>query len=202
MIKSYKGTDKDGKCRGYQYEIGKEYKHQGNIELCDSGFHACQNPLDVFGYYAPDGKNKFYEVEQLGTTKDGNCKTVSNKIKIKAELNLAQMLSVGFAFVMEKVKASKKTANTSGDSAHANTSGNSAHANTSGAESISCAVGIKSQAKAVNGWIILVDWRRDKNKWCINEIYHAKVGGKIKDIEIKSNTWYWLEDAELKERRE
>lgn len=51
-MKCYKGFDKDLKCRDFQYEIGKEYEEE-RAEICDTGFHACENPLDVFGYYAP-----------------------------------------------------------------------------------------------------------------------------------------------------
>lgn len=41
---TYKGFDKDLKCRGFQYEIGKEYTEKGEIRACRNGFHACGLP--------------------------------------------------------------------------------------------------------------------------------------------------------------
>ena len=78
----YKGTNKEGKCQGFQYKIGGEYEHKGTIGLCYSGFHACPNPLDVFSYYPPNGNNRFFEVEQSGDTIKGDDKIVSQHIKI------------------------------------------------------------------------------------------------------------------------
>jgi hypothetical protein len=64
-IKSFKGFNKDLKCRDFQYEVGKTYKHEGNISVCNSGFHACENPFDVLNYYS-DIDGKYCEVEQSG----------------------------------------------------------------------------------------------------------------------------------------
>ena len=93
-MKAYKGTDLDGKCRGFQYEVGKEYETDKDISLCSHGFHACENPVDVFGYYNP-ANSRFFEVEQEGRIKKGDDKSVSSKIKIKAEIKLHDLVTAG-----------------------------------------------------------------------------------------------------------
>ena len=157
--------------------------------MCKGGFHACKNPFDVFNYYPPDGNTRFFEVEQSGDAKEGNNKTVAKCIEVKAELSLKQFFAVGFKLIFDKVKTSKKTTNTAG---------NYAHANTAGEEAIASGLGIQSKAKAVKGWIVIVDWLYKDNKWVIRNIHHAKVGRKIKGVTIKSDTYYWFKDGELK----
>ena len=71
-IIAYKGFDENLCCRGFQYEIGKEYVQEGEIECCKSGFHACTNPFDVLDYYPSDIKNRFCVVEQSGIIKTGD----------------------------------------------------------------------------------------------------------------------------------
>ena len=88
-ILSYKGFDKDLKCRDFQYEIGKEYQHDGEVSVCSGGFHACEVPLDVFDYYAPCD-SRFCQVEQSGLLSRGceDSKVASEKIKIGAEVGV------------------------------------------------------------------------------------------------------------------
>ena len=96
VIKSYKAFDKDMKCRDFQYEVGKEYEMDGNIECCTRGFHACESPLEVFDHY--DMLNsRFAEVEQSGTIdrEEGSTKVCSSRIKIKEELKLADIINIG-----------------------------------------------------------------------------------------------------------
>ena len=90
---NYKGMDKDMKCRGFQYEVGKEYETDKAV-ACECGFHACEYPLDVFNYYPPAG-SRFFEVEQSGelSKNDDDSKVASTKIKIGAELNIAGLVS-------------------------------------------------------------------------------------------------------------
>ena len=136
-IKSYKGFDKNLKCRDLQYEIGKEYEMDGEIKVCRRGFHACESPLEVFDHYSMIG-SRFCEVEQDGniSKEDRETKICSSKIKIKAELKLADMINLGVEWLKEitspeKIKTSIKD-NSSGDGAQIGSSGNYAQIGSSG----------------------------------------------------------------------
>jgi hypothetical protein len=78
-IKAYKAFDKDLSCRGFKYEVGKEYEETGDIKACEKGFHACPYPLDVFSYYTPAG-SRFCEVEQSGKIDDSESDWMENEI--------------------------------------------------------------------------------------------------------------------------
>lgn len=96
VIKSYKAFDKDMTCKGFQYEVGKEYEMDGEIECCRRGFHACENPLEVFDYYDMF-ESRFAEVEQSGIIDKeiDSTKICSSRIKIKAELKLEDIINIG-----------------------------------------------------------------------------------------------------------
>ena len=136
-IKSYKGFDKNLKCRDFQYEIGKEYEMDGEIKVCNRGFHACESPFDVFDHYTMID-SRFCEVEQDGniSKEDRGTKICSSKIKIKAELKLDNMINLGVEWLKditspEKIKTSIKD-NSSGDGAQIGSSGNYAKIGSSG----------------------------------------------------------------------
>ena len=136
-IKSYKGFDKNLKCRDFQYEIGKEYEMDGEIKVCNRGFHACESPFDVFDHYTMID-SRFCEVEQDGniSKEDRGTKICSSKIKIKAELKLADMINLGVEWLKEitspeKIKTSIKD-NSSGYGAKIGSSGNGAKIGSSG----------------------------------------------------------------------
>ena len=136
-IKSYKGFDKNLKCRDFQYEIGKEYEMDGEIKVCSRGFHACESPFEVFDHY-PMIDSRFCEVEQDGniSKEDRGTKICSSKIKIKAELKLADMINLGVEWLKEitspkKMKTSIKD-NSSGNGAQIGSSGYGAKIGSSG----------------------------------------------------------------------
>ena len=107
-IIAYKGFNKDLKCRGFQYEVGKEYEMDGGIACCERGFHACESPLEVFDHY--DMLNsRFAEVEQSGKIdkEENTTKVCSSKIKIKAELNLADIVKLGVEWIKDVTSPSK-----------------------------------------------------------------------------------------------
>ena len=108
VIKSYKGFNKDMKCRGFQYEVGKEYNMDGEIKCCNRGFHACKSPLEVWNYY--DMLNsRFAEVEQSGKIdeEEKSTKVCSSHIKIKAELKLADIINIGVEWLKDVTSQSK-----------------------------------------------------------------------------------------------
>lgn len=92
-MKAYKGFDKNLKCRGFQYEIGKEYEEKEAI-ACKKGFHACENPLEVFNYYPPCNGSRYCEVEQSGEFSENgdDSKVASTKIKIGNEISLEELI--------------------------------------------------------------------------------------------------------------
>ena len=104
-INVYKGFDKDLKCRGFQYELGKTYE-EDSAYLCDCGFHACEDPIDVFGYYPPAG-SRYCEVELEGVTdqKDNSdTKRCGSKITIGAEIGIPGIVKAHVEYVKERVK--------------------------------------------------------------------------------------------------
>ena len=102
-MRAFKGFNKDLTCRGYQYEEGKEF-HTERAECCDTGFHACEYPLDCFGYYDP-AHSVFHEVELSGEMdKSGdNTKVCATDIKIGARLSIAGLVKMAIDFTMRKV---------------------------------------------------------------------------------------------------
>ncbi|MDN6874122.1 hypothetical protein QO209_16900, partial [Pseudomonas citronellolis] len=102
-IVAYKGFNQDLTCRGYQFEISKTYEHKGEVEACASGFHACEYPLDVFGYYRP-ADSRFALVEQSGdlSRHDDDSKVASRKISIKAELTIAGLVKAAIEYTTSR----------------------------------------------------------------------------------------------------
>ena len=93
-IKGYKVFNPDWTCRGFQYEVGKTFKHDGDIEMCGAGFHFCQKISDCFNYYAFDSNNKVAEVEAIGNVETRNDKSVTDEITIVRELTWHEVLDL------------------------------------------------------------------------------------------------------------
>ena len=147
VITSYKAFDKNMQCRGFQYEVGKEYEMDGEIKCCNRGFHACKSPMEVWDYYDMLD-SRYAEVEQSGKIDAGenSTKVCSSRIKIKAELKLADIINIGVEWLKyitspSKVKADgvlndngdrRKQIGSSGDYAQIGSSGNYAKIGSSG----------------------------------------------------------------------
>ncbi|EPO5639698.1 DUF7666 domain-containing protein [Pseudomonas aeruginosa] len=138
VVTAYKGFKQDLTCRDYQFEIGGTYKHEGEVEACSSGFHSCEYPLDVFGYYAP-GESRFAIVKASGqlSRHDDDSKIASATLVVEAEISMPTMISRALDWIMSKVDKSVEqtvvggTASNTGDySAASNTGDYSAASNT------------------------------------------------------------------------
>jgi hypothetical protein len=215
-IKGYKGFDKDFKCQGFQFEQGKEYHHDGEVKACQSGFHLCENPLDVWNYYPLNNGNRYADVEGLGELDhhDEDSKVACENIKIGAEISLKGMIEGAIKFIFEKTKSSKKTKATTGDRANAATTGDGANAATTGdranaattgdganaavghKNAIAAALGIESATKGILGsWIVVAEWVKDGNRWTVKSVKAVQVDGK----KVKADTFYMLKDGKLEE---
>ncbi|HBO7589335.1 TPA: hypothetical protein L4907_006511, partial [Pseudomonas aeruginosa] len=130
VVTAYKGFKQDLTCRGYQFEIGGTYKHEGEVEACASGFHSCEYPLDVFGYYAP-GESRFAIVKASGqlSRHGDDSKIASATLVVEAEISMPTMISRALDWIMSKVDKSVEqtvvggTASNTGDYSAASNTG-------------------------------------------------------------------------------
>ncbi|MGI0604216.1 DUF7666 domain-containing protein [Pseudomonas aeruginosa] len=138
VVTAYKGFKQDLTCRGYQFEIGGTYKHEGEVEACASGFHSCEYPLDVFGYYAP-GESRFAIVKASGqlSRHDDDSKIASATLVVEAEISMPTMISRAIDWIMARLDNSVEqtvvgdtASNTGNRSAASNTGDYSAASNT------------------------------------------------------------------------
>ena len=222
VIKSYKAFDKNMQCRGFLYEVGKEYEMDGEIKCCERGFHACKSPMEVWDHY--DMLNsRFAEVEQSGKIDEEgiSTKVCSSHIKIKAELKLADIINIGVEWLKDitsptKVKTDIAKNDNGGDSAQIGSSGDSAKIGSSGdyakigssgdsaqidstgEDSVVMCAGNNSMVKAkVGSWITLSEW-----EWNDEKNHYVPVCVKTEYVDgnnIKADTWYLLKNGEFVE---
>ena len=148
-MKAYKGLNEDMTCRGFRFEEGKTYEHEGKVEVCKSGFHACEDAVDVFNYYAP-AESVYHEVEledvvTEGTRKD--TKVSARKITIGARLSIAQMIKACIDFRFGKVTSEKEEINKA-DSGAASATGDRGAASATGYRGAASATGYRGVASA------------------------------------------------------
>lgn len=186
-MKGYKGFDKNLQCRGLQYEKGKTYKTEGKVKCCENGYHSCENPMDVLGYYQPSD-SRYCEVEASGDIdRDGSdSKIASSEIHIGVEIGLKGLIEAGVKFIFDKVDWKN---------AAATNTGYQSAATVEGKESIACGLGIENKAKGALGcWIVLAEWEKDSEySWHIKHVKSVKVDGES----IKPDTFYMLEKGEF-----
>lgn len=217
-IKAYKGMDKGMKCRGFQYEPGGIYEADHAVRCGGPGFHACEIPLDVFGYYPP-ADSRFFEVEQDGELSRDNedSKVASSILKVGAEIGIPGLVRAHVEWVKEQIQEEKTESNTGNRSAATNTGNLSAATNTgdysaatntgdcsaaevSGKDSVAAVFGYEGRAKGALGCAIVVAERGDWNgeTYPLIGIKAAIVDGET----IKPDVWYTLKGGEFVEVEE
>ena len=158
-IYAYKGFDKDLKCRGFQYEVGKDYEQDGNIKCCEKGFHACEFPLEVFCHYTPGENSRYCTVTQSGEMdkREDDSKVASSKIHIETEIGLGGIIKAGVKFILDKVNwKDKKASDTGNYSVAVNTGDYSAAANC-GYYSVAVNTGDRSAATNTGNYSVAVN---------------------------------------------
>ena len=206
-MKAFKGFNKDLTCRGYQYEEGKEF-HTERAECCDTGFHACEYPLDCFGYYDP-AHSVYHEVELSGEMdKSGdNTKVCATDIKIGARLSIAGLVKMAIDFTMSKVN---KEAGSDERHGFASATGYKGASSVSDPTGVAVAWGHEARAKGCKGaHLILSDWKYvgarysdgdymdpyDKESWELTGAKMVVVDGE----KIKEDTYYRCIEGEIVE---
>ena len=218
-MKAYKGFDKDLKCRGFQYEVGKEYEEE-NASLCKKGFHACENPLDTFQYYAPtDSRYCEVDVDDNGERSSYDSKVCGKHIRIGAEIGLKGVINAGVRFVFDKCESATEecasgvrgNAAASGVRGNAAASGVRGNAAASGESGTAVVTGAYGDASALGKQCLAVAWgaesvaRGTMGNWIVvserdddGNIIDAKIA-KVDGETIMADTWYKLENGEIVE---
>lgn len=215
-MRAFKGFNKDLTCRGYQYEEGKEF-HTERAECCDTGFHACEYPLDCFGYYDP-AHSVFHEVELSGEMdkRGDNTKVCATDIKIGARLSIAGLVKMAIDFTMSKVNKEAGSDERHGFASATGNCGASSATGYKGASSVSNPTGVavawghEARAKGCKGaHLILSDWKYvgarysdgeymdpyDKESWELTGAKMVVVDGE----NIKEDTYYRCIEGEIVE---
>ena len=215
-MRAFKGFNKDLTCRGYQYEEGKEF-HTERAECCDTGFHACEYPLDCFGYYDP-AHSVFHEVElsgEMDKSRD-NTKVCATDIKIGARLSIAGLVKMAIDFTMSKVNKEAGSderhgfASATGDYGASSATGYKGASSVSDPTGVAVAWGHEARAKGCKGsHLILSDWKYvgarysdgdymdpyDKESWELTGAKMVVVDGE----KIKEDTYYRCIEGEIVE---
>ena len=140
-----KAFDQNWKCRDFQFEVGKTFTHDGEVSICNSGFHFCENPLDIFTYYPLTSK---FALVEGGDTKQhsDDSKVVCKTITIKSEISLHLALKMGVDFILSKINWKDAPATNTGDYSAATNTGNYSAATNTGYQSAATNTGNRSAA--------------------------------------------------------
>jgi len=208
MMLTFKGTDKEMKCRGgFQYEIGKTYTDDGAIRCGDKGFHSCEVPMDVWSYFAPTDRRRFFSCEADGEIDRSNedSKIASSELTLKAEIGILGIIKAQIEYIKKLAKGNialgdSGHAAAQGYRGHAAAQGYRGHAEVHGEHSIAASFGIDGTAMAekVGSWLTVYEWEEIDGEWDIKDGKCALVDGK----KVKPNVRYKLKNGEFVEVEE
>ena len=206
---SYKGFDNAWKCRDFQYKVGKTFTHDGSVNACESGFHACEYPLDVFEYYPPAG-SRFAVVKQYGelSRHDVDSKVASKSISIMAAISISGLVESAIEYTSRHCKpidpespasatgdhgaasatGTQGAASATGDQGAASAAGYKGAASATGKASVAAATGLNGSAKGASGCAIVLV-RRDVD----GTIIHIRAS-KVGENGVKPGVWYSLDE--------
>ena len=194
-MKGFKGFEKDLTCRGFQYEEGKTFE-MDKAELCKSGFHACERPLDIFGYYPP-GSGSVYHAVELEDVCDvrhsDDSKVCGKKITIGAKLSIRDLVNAQIQFTKEhcKIENTDPKMATAGDSGAATSRGKSAV----GKNGLAVARGNNVRVKGGIGAVLVLAEEESDSSYNLVAWKVAVVDGET----IKADVWYCLKNGEFVE---
>ena len=199
-MKVYKATDKDMKCRGFQYELGKTAEVDGDIELCKNGLHACEMPLDVLGYYVPGDGSRYFEAEldEVSDKKSGDTKRVGKKLTLSAEIGIPGLVKAQVEYVkaqcdfdnaINKADAEKKN-HATGLSGAASATGERGAASATGKHCVAMTTGFWGRVMGNIGNAIVCVERRDNGEIA------AILAGIVDGETLKPGVWYTVKNGQ------
>lgn len=211
-MKVYKATDKDMKCRGFQYTLGKTAEVDGDIELCERGLHACEMPLDVLGYYVPGDGSRYFEAEldEVSNKKSDDTKRVGKKLTLSAEIGIPGLVKAQVEYVkaqcdfdnaIKKADAEKKNhatgergaAYATGDRGAASATGDSGAASATGKYCVAMTTGFFGRVMGDIGNAIVCVERRDNGEIA------AILAGIVDGETLKPGVWYTVKNGKWTE---
>ena len=209
-MKVYKATDKDMKCRGFQYELGKTAEVEGDIELCENVLHACEMPLDVLGYYAPGDGSRYFEAELEDASSEkrsDDTKRVGKKLTLSAEIGIPGLVKAQVEYVkaqcdfdnaINKADAENKNhatgwsgaASATGDRGAASATGERGAASATGKNCVAMTTGFYGRVMGDLGNAIVCVERNTNGD--IATILAGIVDGET----LKPGVWYTVKDGQ------
>lgn len=215
-MRVYKGTEKDMKCRGFQYKLGEAAVFDGEPHLCRAGLHACEQPIDVLNHYAPN-KSRYFEADAEEVTDEresDDSKIVAKKMTLKAEIGVPGLVKaqieyvkrqIGFDDAIKRANAEKKNhatgyqgaASTTGYQGAASATGDRGAASATGKAGVALAAGLECKAMGALGCAICCV---ERDEWNGKTYPIVAVKAAIVDGEnIRADTWYQLKNGEFVE---